>query len=406
MRKGISLIVLVITIIVIIILAGSVILSLSQNNPISSSVEAVFKSNMDLYNSELTLAISNKYFEDFTFNPNTLNATTDVTVKGYIPSISDTDATKYVILGGKLVFYGTIDTEKQWAQNSGIIVGKYDFNYTGTSQIFTAATTGTYKIELWGSQGGGTVYKGMGGYTSGLIQLIKGTQLYVYVGQAGMPNYTQTTFNGGGGSGNSASATYMGGNSGGGATDVRLIPGLWDNIDSLKSRIMVAGGGGGTSLWTEISTRGGNAGGLNGENGVLFSVYSGMTQVGSADGATQTTGFAFGIGGKSMDSVPNSCAAEGKGGGGGGYYGGNAQQEVAVNSNAGGGGGSSFISGYIGCNAINLAGIHTGQSNHYSGYIFVNSEMIPGNVSMSKPSGGSEIGHAGNGYCKITFVGQ
>jgi ABC-type microcin C transport system permease subunit YejB len=43
MKKGISLIVLVITIIVIIILAGAVILSLASNNPIAQASEAVQK---------------------------------------------------------------------------------------------------------------------------------------------------------------------------------------------------------------------------------------------------------------------------------------------------------------------------------------------------------------------------
>jgi len=43
MKKGISLIVLVITIIVIIILAGAVILSLANNNPIAQATTAVYK---------------------------------------------------------------------------------------------------------------------------------------------------------------------------------------------------------------------------------------------------------------------------------------------------------------------------------------------------------------------------
>jgi len=42
MKKGISLIVLVITIIVIIILAGAVILSLANNNPIAQATKAVY----------------------------------------------------------------------------------------------------------------------------------------------------------------------------------------------------------------------------------------------------------------------------------------------------------------------------------------------------------------------------
>jgi hypothetical protein len=31
-------------------------------------------------------------------------------------------------------------------------------------------------------------------------------------------------------------------------------------------------------------------------------------------------------------------------------------------------------------------------------------QMIAGDTSMPAPSGGSETGHAGNGYARITFV--
>jgi len=66
MKKGISLIVLIITIIVIIILAGTVILSLSTNNPIQSAEKAVFLSNMDTIKSDVTLFISAKMVEQKT----------------------------------------------------------------------------------------------------------------------------------------------------------------------------------------------------------------------------------------------------------------------------------------------------------------------------------------------------
>ena len=48
--------------------------------------------------------------------------------------------------------------------------------------------------------------------------------------------------------------------------------------------------------------------------------------------------------------------------------------------------------------------IHTGQPNHYSGYVFSNTVMKAGNVSMPKPTGGTETGHTGNGYAKITWM--
>ena len=49
------------------------------------------------------------------------------------------------------------------------------FSYTGGSQVFTAASDGTYKIELWGASGGdiGPYKGGQGSYTSGYISLRK-----------------------------------------------------------------------------------------------------------------------------------------------------------------------------------------------------------------------------------------
>ena len=59
MKKGISLMVLVITIIIIIILAGVTILSFSRNNPIESAKKAVILQDLDTFRSELSLSIAN-----------------------------------------------------------------------------------------------------------------------------------------------------------------------------------------------------------------------------------------------------------------------------------------------------------------------------------------------------------
>jgi hypothetical protein len=128
LKRGISLIVLVITIIVIIILAGAVILSLSQNNPISSATEASFKSNAQTYNSELSIAVATKYVLDFAFNPKTLYATKwDGTtgnipgsVKQYITSMTAKDGDKYIIQQGKLIYVGIDTNEKQFAKTLGL----------------------------------------------------------------------------------------------------------------------------------------------------------------------------------------------------------------------------------------------------------------------------------------------
>jgi Tfp pilus assembly protein PilE len=127
-QKGISLIVLVITIIVIIILAGSVILSLSSNNPITSATEATFKTTIAEYNSELALTISSKYVQNFAFDPATFNLlswdgdinNTSGTVKEYIKNMTVIDGPKYEIQAGKLVYTGVVQTEKNWILNMGL----------------------------------------------------------------------------------------------------------------------------------------------------------------------------------------------------------------------------------------------------------------------------------------------
>lgn len=295
----------------------------------------------------------------------------------------------------------------------------FKFTYTGNYQEITIPTTGLYKVQLWGASGGDyTKIGGYGSYTEGLVQLQKGQKLYVYVGQSGDGTATPT-FNGGGAS---ASANSR---SGGGATDIRLLSGNWDEFESLKSRVMVAAGGGGASSWgTAIA--GGNGGNLDGYNGnyyrstgsYAFTVATGGTQISggvAGSGAGYGTAGSFGSGGASNPSYG--------GGGGGGYYGGGG---ASYNSNVVGSGasGSSYISGYMGCNAINQASVlgsitHTGSSNHYSGLTFYNGVMIDGagnklvngkSVSFNMPSTdgltnyASGTGNNGNGYASISLV--
>ena len=49
--------------------------------------------------------------------------------------------------------------------------------------------------------------------------------------------------------------------------------------------------------------------------------------------------------------------------------------------------------------------VHTGQVNHYSGYVFNNGVMIDGGSSMLTHAGeGTMIGNSENEYAKITFI--
>lgn len=244
----------------------------------------------------------------------------------------------------------------------------WEFQYTGGPQSVTLQP-GTYVFECWGAQGGDWGFNppnskgGLGGYTKGTITLTQPQTFYVYVGQASGP------FNGGGYAANNPAA------SGGGATDFRLIGGAWDDLTGLRSRIMVAGGGGGGECYP-----GGAGGGLTG--GTAGTGYCGSYDK-AATGGSQTAGgqagYTYGHGygaagsfGKGAPGIPDASGDSGSGGGGG-YYGGGSTTYAN-----GGGGGSSFISGHPGCNAVNASGVHTNQPVHYSGLVFTETEMQAG----------------------------
>jgi hypothetical protein len=220
--------------------------------------------------------------------------------------------------------------------------------------------------------------------------------LYLYAGAAGFRTLTSlssgATFNGGGG--------FVDGHpdhnnsTGAGASDVRLANGAWDNFNSLKSRIMVAAGAGGSIspvYWAPY------AGGLESPKTDGGEKINGNEYI-VVDGATQTSGYAFGIG---QTATEKDLAGYARSGGGGGYYGGYGKW-------CSGSGGSSFVSGHPGCNAISASStntniIHTGQPNHYSGYKFTETEMKGGNESVKEPDGTFNKGHLGSGVIKITW---
>ena len=262
-----------------------------------------------------------------------------------------------------------------------------EFDYTGDVQKYIVPETGSYKIELWGSKGISPMTESLtsrGAYTNGIINLTKGTILYVYVGGS-------NGYNGGGGQSSDRP--------GGGATDIRLIEGV--DFNSLKSRIMVAAGGGGH----EHGAPGGSINGIDGGyNPYVGSSYNGFGATQTSGGIANNNGGYVGSFGQGGDGKIYSDGHLG-GSGGGGYYGGS-----GAKWHAGGGSGSSFISGYEGCNAISEEStadniIHTGQSIHYSGLSFSNSIMVAGNSEMPTYDGvNTMIGNNNDGYAKITKI--
>lgn len=138
------------------------------------------------------------------------------------------------------------------------------FSCTKEGQEYIIPESGYYRIECWGASGGnaGSAIGGKGAYTNGIIYLSKNEKIYAYVGEVGKDGTVNGdamdgSFNGGGPCG--ATNDYGTLSTGGGATDVRLLGGEWNDFDSLKTRIMVASGGGGAcrmkigSTWTNAN---------------------------------------------------------------------------------------------------------------------------------------------------------
>lgn len=259
-----------------------------------------------------------------------------------------------------------------------------NFDYTGAVQAI-ALPKGIYKLECWGAQGGYSSSNsgievgmgGKGGYSVGTITLNQKTPIYIYAGGVGSISGNGKADGGFPNGGSSwASYTSEGAGGGGGSSDIRI------GTDSLHARVIVAGGGGGGG---EDNETGGYGGGETG----------GTSGSGTPGSQTAPSGY-FGIGGHtSYDG----------GGGGGGWYGacpaGGQTTPATSNSGddtSGSPGGSGYV--YTSSTAKNYPNGCLVNSTHY----LTNAKTIAGNTSFPSPSGTSETGHSGNGYCRITVI--
>jgi len=234
-------------------------------------------------------------------------------------------------------------------------------SYSGDIQSYTVPKSGTYKLEVWGGQGGNVTQTnintlksggGKGGYSQGEIVLTAGQILYIGCGGEGtfasFATHTVSTlaggYNGGGDGGITGGFPWNHRASGGGATHIALGSnrGVLANYESYKSEILiVAGGGGGGSTrkgyggdgsyYEYLWASGGFGGGIEGGSGAGFT-DDGTNNVYSY--GTQTEGGHYG-------TNAGHIAGFGRGlsGGGGGWYGGYGTDSWAA------GGGSGYIDG-------------------------------------------------------------
>ncbi len=213
----------------------------------------------------------------------------------------------------------------------------WSYGYTGGVQSFTVPATGTYKLEVWGAQGGGAgsadtsdarKVGGKGGYSYGNVALAAGQTIYIVVGgQGGYGTQSNAApgvaggYNGGGnGGGQTPAGSYKGGGSGGGATHIGKQNALLKNTSSNNVYIVAGGGGGGYyHEWDGHDLGGSDGEGGNGSGGGSYGQGNnggggvqaagggggwagGITTSGQFTTATGGTGYIGGVSGGSMQS--------------------------------------------------------------------------------------------------------
>lgn len=186
---------------------------------------------------------------------------------------------------------------------------------------------------------------------TGQIAVVPGQTLYVEVG--GTATGQGGGFNGGGKGGDAAAG------GGGGASDVRTVPRSANETESLKSRLIVAGAGGGGSSTGEEGGAAGAEGNPTGEGGKPGTQTKGGEAAFGFDECEESheregmiepaTDGARGVGGRGESCQTKFHGGSGGGGGGGGLFGGgggSAEFTVEgfhVDRGSGGGGGSSLV---------------------------------------------------------------
>ena len=309
-------------------------------------------------------------------------------------------------------YYGCVKLTDKVGNTSYIRSGGIKYvpstTYTNSGeQIYTIPSTGIYKLEVWGAQGGqySTYTPGYGAYSVGYANLIKDTKLYIVNGGSGILASANATFTNGGYNGG-GQANY-GAGTGGGATHIAKVSGLLSTLSSQTGNILiVAGGGGGTGVYNANEV-GGSGGGITGVTGG----HNSSSYPGGGTGGTQisggTPGASGGVGGASggINAISGTSGqfgqggnggyetsfTQGAGGGGGGYYGGAGGSA----RNGGGGGGSGYIGNSLLTNKYMYCYNCTTSND-------VNTKTYTTTNVSSTPT--ADYAKSGSGAARITFT--
>ena len=369
--------------------------SISGNVFTSGKTASVIQANWEISERTLTLNLDG----GTTTDNSTMKIKKGESVTLAVPTKTNYTFAGWNVSGTDLTTTGNSIT---MGQNNATATAKWvqtvtTFDYTGSAPTTPyVAVPGTYKLEVWGGQGGyrsSSTYGGLGGYATGVLAVTQDTNLYVYVGGRG-GNGTSgcgSTICAGGFNGGGYRYKYYGG---GGGTDIRI------NSTSLYARVIVAGGGGSDGASNKKGMQGGGAtGGTSSENYTANKNYCGIGGNSTYSGysasytvATQATsglnsnslsyyggGFGFGGGGVYLSS--------GYGGaGGGGWYGGSGTvPDGSGDDDRGGGGGSGYV-------------YTSSTASQYPSGCLLNSTHYLSSTSMTSGS------RSGNGTATITVI--
>lgn len=245
--------------------------------------------------------------------------------------------------------------------------GVYAYDYTGKEQTLTIPVNGTYKLEIWGAQGGGynedTAFGGYGGYSFGNINLKTGEKIYLNIG--GQGSYSQLSGYNGGGQGYAGNCQGVNryGYSGVGATHIATKTGLLSSLENYKDFIIIVSGVGA---------------------GAYYDSYTGAFGTG---GTTYNTTSGYGKFGKGGEHIGGTCN-EGSGGGSG-YFGGGASQ---MSTGAGG-------SSYIGNSLLTDKEMYCYNCESSTA---IDTKTTSTTCTSSTPT--ANCAKQGNGYAKITIL--